>query len=151
MLTDDFEEESKLFRDILEWKIHIEGTSVSNPPGENPTGLPWNVAQTEPRIFAAFANHDSDRAGSIQVMQVVGLTGKNFSERAKAPNLGLLAFRVPVSDLVEFRTQFQERGGQLEQPPQTLLLEPYGQVEVLTVRTRNGTRIDFFSSPAGRN
>ena len=150
LITDDFEAEAKLFKEALQWKIHIEGESFTAAPGENPTGLPWNIAQTEPRVFAAFANHETDRAGSIQVMQVVGLTGKDFSQRARAPNLGLLAFRVPVPALAEFQRQFEARGGTVEQAPQTLQLAPYGEVEVLTVRTRNGSRLDFFTPLEGR-
>ena len=146
LLTSDFEGDSRLFKEQLGWKVHLEGESLTEAPGENPTGLPWNVAQEQPRLFAAFANHDSDRAGSIQVMQVVGLTGKDFSSRARAPNLGLLAFRVPVPDLDAFVGDFTSRGGQLWRAKERLTLDPYGPVNMVSIRTGNGSRIDFFSS-----
>lgn len=147
LLTSDFETEAQLFREQLGWKVHLEGESYSEPPGVNPTGLPTNLAQEEPRLFAAFANHDSDRGGSIQVMQMVGLTGNDFSARARAPNLGLLALRVPVPDLDAFSAAFAARDGAIERPKRRLELKPYGVVDILSIRTANGSRLDFFSLP----
>ena len=141
----DFEAHRQLFADQLGWKEHFGGESVSEPPGENPSGLPWNLAQTEPRVFAAYANHDTDRYGSIQTMFLAGMTGKDFSPRAEAPNRGLLALRVPVADLDRFAADFQARGGEISTAPRTLNLEPYGRVNILAIKAPNGARIEFFA------
>jgi len=143
--TTDFEAHKKLFAEQLGWKEHLGGEAVSEPPGENPSGLPWNLAQTEPRVFAAYANHETDRNGSIQSIYLAGMTGKDFSARAKAPNRGLLALRVPVPDLDQFATDFQSRGGEISVPATTLSLEPYGGVKILAIKASNGARIDFFT------
>ncbi len=146
--TTDFAAHRRLFEEQLGWKEHLGGESVSEPPGENPSGLPWNLAQTEPRIFAAFANHETDRNGSIQTIYLAGMTGKDFAPRAKAPNRGILALRVPVPDLDAFAADFKARGGAISTPPVTLDLAPYGRVKILAITAPNGARIDFFA-PAG--
>jgi hypothetical protein len=143
--TSDFAAHQRLFGEQLGWKEHLGGEALSEAPGENPSGLPWNLAQTEPRVFAAYANHETDRNGSIQSIYLAGMTGNDFSSRAKAPNRGLLALRVPVPDLEAFAADFTGKGGEISTPPVTLTLEPYGQVKILAVTAPNGARIDFFS------
>ena len=93
-------------------------------------------------------NCDSDRNGSIQSIYLAGMTGKDFSSRAKAPNRGLLALRVPVANLDTFVEDFTGNGGTISVPPVTLILEPYGRVRILAIQAPNGARIDFFA-PAG--
>jgi hypothetical protein len=136
----------ELFSEQLGWKEHLGGETVSEPPGENPSGLPWNLAQTEPRVFAAYANHDSDRGGSIQSMYLGGMTGKDFSGQAKAPNLGILALRVPMPDLDAFSAGFVARGGKVDRPSRRLTLAPYGEIDILAIKAPNGARIEFFSA-----
>jgi hypothetical protein len=141
----DFQADKRLFAEQLGWKEHLGGETLSEPPGENPSGLPWNLAQTEARVFAAYAPSETDRNGSIQSIYLAGMTGKDFSSRARAPNRGLLALRVPVPDLDNFAREFQAKGGKISTPPVTLKLEPYGQVKILAITAPNGARIDFFS------
>ena len=143
--TADYEADSRVLRDHLGWKMHLGGDSMSQAPGENPSGLPWNLAQRMPRKFAAYANHPTDRGGSIQVIYIEGMTGKDFSDRAHAPNLGILSLRVPMSDLGEFVDGFTNRGGELALQPRTLRLEPYGRVRITTIKMPNGARIEFFA------
>ncbi len=143
--TSDFAAHQRLFAEQLGWKEHLAGEAVSEPPGENPSGLPWNLAQTQARVFAAYANHETDRNGSIQSIYLTGMTGKDFSARAKAPNRGLLALRVPVPDLDAFAADFTAKGGVISVRKKTLTLEPFGLVNILAVKAPNGARIDFFA------
>ena len=143
--TKDFDAHTRLFAEQLGWKEHLGGEALSEPPGENPSGLPWNLALTEPRVFAAYANHETDRNGSIQSIYLAGMTGKDFAEQARAPNRGILALRVPVPDLDAFAAEFTERGGEISMPAVSLDLQPYGRVKILAIRAPNGARIDFFS------
>jgi hypothetical protein len=141
----DFAPGARLFGDILGWQMHLSGDNTSKPPGDNPLGLPRNIAQTTSRKFAAYAPHPTDRNGSIQVLANVGLEGRDFSARAVPPNLGLLALRVPVADLKVFADDFTARGGVIATPRRTLALAPYGKVDILAVTAANGARIEFFA------
>lgn len=135
----------KLFAEILGWKMHLGGDSKSQPPGENPLGIPLNLAQTTTRKFAAYAPHETDRNGSIQVLANIGLDGRDFSDRAEAPNLGHLALRVPVENLDRFEKNFVAKGGTITTPARAIELPPYGKVRILGVKAPNGARIEFFA------
>jgi hypothetical protein len=145
LVSADFAPGERLFGEILGWKVHLSGDSKSQPPGDNPLGLPRNLAQSTSRKFAAYAPHPTDRNGSIQVLANVGIAGRDFSARAKAPNLGILALRVPVDDLAAFERDFTARGGQVADARRALTLAPYGPVDILSVIAPHGARIEFFS------
>ena len=135
----------KLFGDVLGWKVHLGGDSKSQPPGDNPLGIPKNIAMNTSRKFAAYASHPTDRNGSIQAIANEGLDGHDFSDRAHAPNLGHLALRVPVPDLKKFAADFTQKGGVIFSPQRALDLPPYGKVDILAVTAPNGARIEFFA------
>ncbi len=145
LIVKDYAAHMRLFGEQLGWSKHLGGRNVSEPPGENPSGFPWSLAQTAPRLFQAFANHETDRNGSIQIMHIEGVTGKDFSARAKPPNLGILALRIPVPDLRQFAQDFEKRGGKISTPPQQLTLAPFGRVDMLAIETPEGARLEFFS------
>ncbi len=134
-----------LFADILGWKMHLGGDSKSQPPGENPLGIPLNLAQTTTRKFGAYASHETDRNGSIQILANVGLDGRDFSGRAEAPNLGHLALRVPVADLAAFEKSFTAKGGAVAVAARAVDLPPYGKTRMLAIKAPNGARIEFFA------
>jgi hypothetical protein len=141
----DFGPGEKLFAEALGWTMHLGGDSKSQPPGENPLGIPLNLAQTTSRKFAAYAPHENDRNGSIQVIANVGLDGRDFSDRAVAPNLGILTLRVPVPDLAAFEAAFTAKGGAIAVPARSVDLPPYGKVRALAIKAPNGARIEFFA------
>jgi hypothetical protein len=123
----------------------LGGDSKSQPPGDNPLGLPKNIAQEYSRQFAAYAAHPTDRNGSIQIIVNKDIVGRDFSDRTDPPNLGNLVLRVPVNDLAVFEKEFTAKGGVISTPRRTLTLEPYGKVELLNVKAPNGARIEFFA------
>jgi hypothetical protein len=145
LLVKDYDAHMALFDQQLSWSKHIGGVNISEPPGENPMGYPWNFAQTEPRLFQAFANNETDRNGSVQVMQVEGITGKDFSSRAKPPNLGILTLRFPVPNVENFARDFKARGGTVLATQQALQLPPFGKVDIVAIETPGGVRLEFFS------
>ena len=141
LLVKDYAAHDALFRETLGWTVHLEGNSASQPPGHTPIGLPFNIAQEYARPFAAFAPHPDDRTGSIQVFSLAGLDGYDFSDRAHAPNLGLLTLRVPVPDLQAFMADAEDvfAGG-----PGQMTLAPFGKVTAVVLKAPNGARIEFF-------
>ncbi len=145
LLVKDFATSAHLFADILGWKDHLSGNGASAAPGDNPLGLPKNIAMTHTRHFAAYANHPTDRTGSIQILENVGLEGRDFSALADPPNLGNLALRVPVPNLAAFAADFTKKGGVIAMPAHKMELSPYGAVDILAVKAPNGARIEFFA------
>ncbi len=145
LLVKDYDAHMSLFADQLGWSKHLGGTNISDAPGENPLGYPWNLAQTVPRHFQAFANNESDRNGSVQIMQVDGMTGKDFSSRGKPPNLGILTLRFPVPDVGVFSERFTANGGVIRATAQALDLPPFGKIDMVAAETPEGARLEFFS------
>jgi hypothetical protein len=146
LVSKDFAAGETLFGAVLGWKVHLSGDSKSQPPGDNPLGIPLNLAQSTSRKFAAFAPHPSDRNGSIQVIANIGLDGRDFSARAEPPNLGNLTLRVPMPDLKAFAAAFVKKGGAVAVPARTVALPPYGKVDILAIKAPNGARIEFFAA-----
>ena len=146
MLVKDFAANQKFFGEALGWTVQLSGGSTAPSPGENPAGIPTNLAQSTTRLFAAYAPHPMDRNGSLQILMTEGLEGRDFSFRAEPPNLGILTVRVPVADLRTFAKGVEAKGVRLHAPITTINLPPYGPVSILALKAPNGARIEFFAN-----
>lgn len=144
----DFESARAFFADQLGWKAVMQGEVKSPPGAQTPVGLPEPVAQSFGRRFASFTQDEANRDGSIQVLQYVGLKGRDLSTRAAPPMLGLLALRAPVSDLAATLADFRAEGGTLAAAPQRIDLPPYGEVTIATLIGPAGARIELFQPMA---
>lgn len=71
-------------------------------PGPNNFSLPQNLTTSVVRRASALQPVPGE-TGRIEVMQFVGLKGKDMSQYADAPNLGILSVRYPVTGLAAFR------------------------------------------------
>lgn len=140
----DFEAARIFFADQLRWRTVMQGEVKSPPGAATPVGLPEPVAQNFGRKFASFTQDEANRDGSIQVLEYIGLKGRDLSARAVPPNLGLLALRVPVSNLAATLAEFRAKGGSLAAEPQRVNLPPYGEVTMATLTGPAGARIELF-------
>lgn len=148
LIVSDYEANLRFFGDVLAWTVHLSGKSTTPPPGFNPTGIPANLASSSARRFAAFAPHYSDRNGSIQILQAEGLTGRDFSDRAEPPNLGILTMRVPLPNLKALNDVVRLADAKrypIHMSMTDLNLPPYGLVKILAYKAPNGARIEFFT------
>jgi len=145
MLVKDFAANERFFGEVLGWTVQLSGGSTTPSPGDNPLGIPTNLAQSTTRLFAAYAPHPMDRNGSLQVLMTEGLEGRDFSFRTEPPNLGILTVRVPAPDLPAFAEGLAAKGMPLHAPITTLNLPPYGPVSILALKAPNGARIEFFA------
>lgn len=144
LIVSDYDANEKFFADTLGWAVHLSGESITPLPGLNPTAIPLNLASTLPRKFAAFANSESDRNGSLQILKAEGLTGRDFSDRTDPPNLGVLTTRVPVDDIEGLARRIEQKGYPIHAPISALSLPPYGPVKLMALKAPNGARIEFF-------
>lgn len=144
LLVSDYDANEHFFSNVLGWKVHLSGESLTPPPGLNPTAIPLNLASTLPRRFAAYANSAGDRNGSLQILKTEGMTGVDFSDRAEPPNLGILTMRVPVYDVDALAARAKTKGYPIHTPITQLTLPPYGPVKMMALKAPNGARIEFF-------
>ena len=145
LIVSDYMANEKFFADVLGWNVHLSGRSITPEPGYNPMGIPANLASSSGRRFAAFAPHETDRNGSIQILISEGLTGRDFKDQAEPPNLGILTMRVPVNDVRALERDVEASGYSVHRPVEALNLPPYGAVEIMALKAPNGARIEFFT------
>ncbi len=139
----DFDTSLEFFRDKLGFKIYLEHEGPSKEAGPNVLGLPHNLA-TEITRKVVILSPDGTNSGSVELIAFDGLTGADFSELASPPNLGILALRFPVANLEAYRQRLAKHGVTPIQGPSTATIEPYGEVEIMTVRAPEGALLDFY-------
>lgn len=144
LIVADYEANAHFFGEVLGWNVHLNGRSMTPAPGFNPTGIPANLASSSPRRFAAYAPHETDRNGSLQILISEGLTGRDFRDRAEPPNLGIVTMRVPVDDVDALERDVKSKDYPIHVPVTGLTLPPYGPVKMLALKAPNGARIEFF-------
>lgn len=139
----DFSTSLEFYRDILGFKIYLEHEGPSKEPGPNVLALPHNLAAEISRKVVILSP-DGSNAGSVELIGFDGITGADHSELAVAPNLGILALRFPVADLTAYRQRLAEHGVKPVNGPSTLTIEPYGEVEIMTIRSPEGSWLEFY-------
>ncbi len=139
----DFDSSLEFYRDKLGFEIYLEHQGPSQEPGPNVLALPHNLAAEITRKVVILSP-DGTNAGSVELIGFAGLTGADHSEHAVAPNLGILALRYPVADLAAYRQRLSEHGVEPFKGPSTLTIEPYGKVEIMTIRAPEGALLEFY-------
>jgi catechol 2,3-dioxygenase-like lactoylglutathione lyase family enzyme len=79
----------------LGFKPVFDSDYVDPAPTPNNFSLPQNLTPTVIRRASALQPVEGE-TGRVEVMQFVGLSGRDFSDRARAPNLGILSLRYPT-------------------------------------------------------
>jgi catechol 2,3-dioxygenase-like lactoylglutathione lyase family enzyme len=139
----DYAASCAFFRDVLGWNTYFEGVNKSQPPGDNPTGLPRNLALSLGRRAGIFVNHPSDRTGSLLVLAFEGLEARDHATHSAPPNLGLFGVRVAVTDPDAIAADIIRRGGTV-QATAICDIDPYGRSKIFAVVTPTNARIEFF-------
>jgi len=141
----DFDSSLVFYRDTLGFTVYLEHEGPSEDPGPNVLGLPHNLATEIPRRLVILSP-DGSNAGSVELISFVGAAGADFSDHAVPPNLGILALRFPVADLEGYRKRLAERGVEPIRGPSTITIEPYGEVEMMTISAPEGAWLEFYQS-----
>jgi hypothetical protein len=121
--------------------------SIGNSPAAqveaNNFGLPANLVTSTP-LKSAIMHPIGGETGRVEFIEWDGLKGRDLSDRAVAPNLGILTLRFPVSDADNRALEITKRGGKLRATPTTVAMPPYGDVSLFSVMTPDGVDLDFF-------
>lgn len=121
--------------------------SIGNSPAAradaNNFGLPANLVTSTP-LRSAIMHPIGGESGRVEFVEWDGLEGRDLSDRAVAPNLGILTLRFPVSDAAARAAGIMSRGGRLMAEPKTVAMPPYGEVSLFSVITPDGVFLEFF-------
>jgi catechol 2,3-dioxygenase-like lactoylglutathione lyase family enzyme len=120
--------------------LHIRQPLLEKP-GENPLGIPHNlVSELETEI--AILSPGGDMDGSVELIRMHGLEGRNFSARSRPPNLGLLGLRFPVADIDALARNLAGRSLCYDTIEVELL--PLGSCRMLGVQAPEGAWLEFY-------
>lgn len=134
------------YRDVLGWQPWFDGTTRLTC---NNFGMPANfVGRTPKNVVIAAGGCDADGRpayGQVELVEWVELRGEDFAMRARPPNLGIVALRIPVADAKEKANEFVKRGARLFPEPASVTLPPHGEATLCGVQTPDGALLEFFS------
>jgi hypothetical protein len=145
-----------MVHDIDAERVFFEGGLGCSPfwagdyidPAEVDTNfaLPDNLSDEIPRRTAILQQRPGED-GRIELMQFVGLSGQDFSERARPPNLGILGVRIAVDDLDASLMRLSALGFEPSAGPGRRVLSPYGEIYWAAVQSPSGILVELFQQP----
>ena len=142
----EMESADAFFTEILGMEYFWSGDYLDPEPGPNNFGLPQNLTTEIPRRTRILQPRQGE-TGRLELMQFVGLDGRDLSDRARPPNLGIISVRYPVDDVEVALERVEQAGGAAWRGPAKVKLPPYGTLRMVAVRSPNGTIVEIFSQP----
>ncbi|MDX2143483.1 MAG: hypothetical protein SFV19_09015 [Rhodospirillaceae bacterium] len=142
----DYQESRDFFVEKLGWVVRWEASPTWPPDGSNNMGLPNSLllSGAVKEKAASFAFGKEADGGTIEIFNFEGVTGRDFSDRAQPPNLGILTYRVHVPDLKVYAEQIAARGVTAHRPMTEAVIAPYGKVRIMVVRAPSGAWLELF-------
>jgi len=142
-LVADLDRALAFYEGVLGWKVLVRVEVAGHAePGADVLGIPVPLAQTCLRRVA-IVHPEGINDGSVELIELVGLGGRDFSSRAVAPNVGLLALRLTVAAPAAYARELESRGATLYSPPRTADIAPFGPIECFSVRSPEGAILEF--------
>lgn len=140
----DIEPADAFFTGLLGMSYFWSGDFLDPEPGPNNFGLPQNLTTEIPRRTRILSAVPGE-VGRLELMQFVGLDGRNLADRAAPPNLGIVSIRYEVSDADQAHARFTAAGGEAWRTPATITLPPYGEIRIFAMRAPDGAIVELWS------
>lgn len=133
------------FTRVLGFGSYYKGDPYVAPePTPTPLGIPLSLTTTVP-YRAGIVETRPGEFGRMEFIEVMGISGFDYSDRCRAPNLGTLAVRFEVGDAVKARNRIRERGWAIRNEIGRVRLDPYGDIDLFAIETPDGAIIQFYS------
>lgn len=144
IIVRDFDRAREFFVDKLGFKPWMEVEWTGDNPGL--TLLADLAAFRGVKAIRTVIVHPrGENLGSVELIGWDGAPpGRDFSGRAKPPNLGSMALRFGVTDLAAHLERLRSHGVLPAHPVTELTLEPYGRVRLAPVCSPDGVWLEFF-------
>jgi len=121
---------------VFGYRPIADGAFLDPKAGPNNFALPQNLTTSIERRFAIMAMNGAE-VGRVEAMQFAGLTGRDLSDRARFPNLGIAALRYPTRRLDAIVAAARAGGHPVAGPVETVLA-PYGRIRLAHIRSPDG-------------
>lgn len=142
-MVHDIEAERVFFEQGLGFSPFWAGDYIDPEEVDTNFALPDNLSDEIPRRTAILQQRPGED-GRIELMEFVGLSGQDFSDRARPPNLGLLGVRLPVEDLDNTLSGLSDLGFEPSAGPAMSALAPYGELRWAAMRSPSGIIVELF-------
>ena len=142
-MVHDIEAERVFFEAGLGFSPFWEGDYIDPSEVDTNFALPDNLSDEVPRRTAILQQRPGED-GRIELMEFVGLSGQDFSDRARPPNLGILGVRLPVDDLDAALTRLAAQGIEPTAGPAVMTLAPYGETRWAALQSPSGIIVELF-------
>ena len=139
----DREAARDFYRDRLGFDILFDSASEPSEPAFSNLSIPYNLTTRIKRAAAAL-QPIAGETGRVEVMQIEGFTGRDHSERANPPNLGILSVRYPVRDLAAYRAMLEAKGVAIAYDASDVAIQGIGTVDIVAVRDPDGNLTEFY-------
>ena len=134
------------FTRVLGFGSYYKGDPfLAAEPTPTPLGIPLSLTTTVP-YRAGIVETRPGEFGRMEFIEVMGMSGFDYSDRCRAPNLGILAVRFKLADAAEARSRIRKRGWAIRNQISQVRLEPYGDIDLFAVETPDGAIIQFYST-----
>lgn len=131
------------YRDKLGFAQVFDSDYRDPAPTPNNFSLPHNLTTSVVRRASAMQPVDGE-TGRVEVMQFVGLTGKDASAFASPPNLGTLSVRYPVAGLAAYRARLTAKGVPIAYEGDRVTISGLGRASIFSVRDPDGALTEFY-------
>ncbi|MEM8941830.1 MAG: VOC family protein [Pseudomonadota bacterium] len=139
----DRDEAYRFYTEILGFDTFYYGKPyVAKEPEYTPLGIPRNLT-TEVAYKAGITYPVAGEYGRMEMIEIIGLEGRDYADRCHAPNLGILAVRFEVEDAEAARALLQSRGAEVGELS-AATLNPYGNIKLFEAKTPDGAIIQFY-------
>ena len=117
---------------------------TAETPTPTPLGLPVNLTTTIPYL-AGIVYPEPGEFGRMEMIEIRGLEGHDYSDRCDAPNLGILAVRFEVENAVAAAAEIEARGWPIYRPASRADVELLGRIDIFSIKTPDGAIIQFYN------
>lgn len=142
LISKDIEASHDFYHKKLGFSMSFETKGENRPAGPNVLGIPPNI-NGQVRAPIRIYKPDPNEYGSIELIQLIDLDGVDHSQEAVPPNLGISMLRFPVRNMANYQEFIRNNGVEINTSAKNIQLEPYGRVNVLTLRTTEGAWFEF--------
>lgn len=141
----NLEQAVAFYREVLGFRQVIDSPDTRLEAGANVFGLPYDQVASV-RLPFAVVSADGGRDGTLELISFEGARGRDFSERAHPPNLGMLMLRFPVVGLDALAARLRQHDVDVVGEIDSVMLPPYGIVRLLAVRGPEGMWLEFYEA-----
>jgi catechol 2,3-dioxygenase-like lactoylglutathione lyase family enzyme len=143
MIVKDLAKSSHFFVNQLGFMLHNEISFKTEQPETTMFGLPHNLAD-KTNIKLNIIGPTDNRDGLLDLVELEGLIGEDFSKNAHPPNRGILMYRFPVENIENYYQFVQNNGVVPVKKLQKVQLGNIGKVRLFAVQSVDGVWLEFY-------